>query len=37
MENLNTDVRVERVRTHLHPQGLRHNQVQAKEIFQNIS
>ena len=37
MENLNTDVRVERVRTHLHPQGLQHIQVQAKEIFQNIS
>ena len=37
MEDMNTVVRVERFKTHLHPQGLQRNQVQAKESFQNIS
>ena len=37
MEDMNTVVGVERFKTHLHPQGLQRNQVQAKEIFQNIS
>ena len=32
MENMNTDVRVERFKTHLHPQGLQRNQVQSHAI-----
>ena len=32
MENMNTDVRVERFKTHLHPQALQRNQVQSHAI-----